>query len=366
MAPTRVLITGVTGYIGGTLLTHLLTTTNATIKSLNISILTRDDPRADTFRSDSCITHVYTIGDLDDSKRTSFAASQNDIVISCVLGYHASSAKAMIEGLAQRKAAKPDADVLFIQTSGTSDLADNLITKSYIETRTFSDADPEVDLFAYLKHREALSPYIQRSTTISVIETGLEMRVPAIVMMPPTIYGLGSGSFNHLTIQYPMQMRAAMKDGYASYIADGAGEMGCVHVEDLAALYELVLLDFVSGARKALTGERGIVFSASGGYIWREVAERIGAVGKELGILESAQARSCGLQEAADKWAGGDAGMTEVGLAGNSRTKADIAVKVLGWTPRRGRDDWEMNFREEFEEVLRTLGKGYRAYGSSK
>lgn len=181
--------------------------------------------------------------------------------------------------------------------------------------------------------------------------------------MSPTIYGLGSGKFNRLTIQYPAQMRAALKDGVAGYVGDGAGVWDFVHIEDLAALYETVVLDWVEGRRKVPVGENGWVFSGTGSFSWKEVAERIAEAGVEMGVLREGGVRSLGLKEAAGKWIGGGSlegavgreGMEqlcELGLASNSRTRADVA-RELGWRPERTRGDWERSFREEFEEVVR-------------
>lgn len=99
MAPTKVLITGVTGYIGGTILSRFLSSDNPTIKDLKISVLTRNDERAKYFSSLGL--KVYTIESLDDSEAIRAAASENDIVIHTASGYHTSSAKALIEGKSQ-------------------------------------------------------------------------------------------------------------------------------------------------------------------------------------------------------------------------------------------------------------------------
>ncbi|KAJ4299403.1 hypothetical protein N0V90_004648 [Kalmusia sp. IMI 367209] len=355
MAPTKVLVTGVTGYIGGTVLNHLLNSTNPSTKNLELSVLTRNDTRADTFRSDSRIAQVHTFRDLDDSPAISAAASQNDIVIHCTSGYHPGSMKSFIRGLAQRKAAKDGREVYFIRTDGTSNLADKPISKTFTESRTFSDKD--TDILTYLKNRNALDPYEQRTATIVAVETGLAEGVPTTVVMSPTIYGIGSGQFNRLTIQYPLQMRSALKEGKALYVGDGAGQWDYVHVEDLAVLYELIVLDFASGRRKVPFGERGILFSETGNFRWKEVAEGIARAGKALGVLEEAEPKSVSLEDAAQKWVDGNTQLCELAWASNSRTKAEVAYETLGWRPTKTREDWERAFQEELEEVLKNQKK---------
>ncbi|EXJ80935.1 hypothetical protein A1O3_07223 [Capronia epimyces CBS 606.96] len=355
MAPTHVLITGVTGYIGGTILSYLLSSENASVKDLKLSVLTRNDDRAKSFSSANL--KVYTMRDLDDAAAITAAAAENDIVIHTASGYHAGSAVALIEGLARRKRqleleSNANANVYYIHTSGTSNLADRPISKTYLEPRTFSDKDPDIDIYAYLKKRNEIEPYSQRTSDLAVVETGLREGVPTTIIMSPTIYGLGSGQFNRLSIQYPAQMRAAARQGRAEYVGGGKGVWDFVHVLDLAVLYELVLLDRVEGRRIVPVGAQGFMFSATGTFTWREVAENIAKAGFELGKWSDAETRSVSLSEAAAKWVAGDEQLCELGYASNSRTRADIA-RELGWRPKRTKEDWAQSFRDEFEEVLK-------------
>ncbi|KAF7562428.1 hypothetical protein G7046_g1706 [Stylonectria norvegica] len=348
MAPTKLLITGVTGFIGGTILSHILSSENPEIKGLSISVLTRNDDRAKYFSSAKL--KVYTIDSLDDAAAITAAASENDIVIHAASGYHTASAKALIEGLAKRKQQNPDAEVYYIHTSGTSNLADRPITMTYIESRSFSDEDP--DIYAYMVEREKIEEYSQRTTDLTVVETGKKGDVPTTIIMSPTIYGLGSGNFNRLTIQYPLQMKAALKEGIAEYVGDGKGVWDFVHVLDLAALYETVLLDWVEGRRRVPVGERGFIFSGTGRFAWKEVAEGIARAGFKLGKLRDAETRSTTLEEAARKWVGGNEQLCELGFASNARTTAVIG-RELGWRLTRTKKDWEESFLSEFEEVVR-------------
>jgi nucleoside-diphosphate-sugar epimerase len=348
MAPTKVLITGVTGFIGGTILSHLLSSPNPATKDLEISVLTRDDDRAKSFSSANL--KVHTIHDLDDSAAIIAAASENDIAIHTASGYHHGSAKALIEGLAKRKEENPNAEVYYIHTSGTSNLGDRPISKTFLESRTFSDKDP--DIYHYLKKREEIEKYAQRTTDLVVVEAGKSGHVPTTIIMSPTIYGLGSGKFNRLTIQYPVQMKSALKEGRAEYIGDGKGVWNFVHVLDLAQLYEIVLLDWIEGRRNVPVGEKGIIFSGTGTFVWKEVAEGIAKAGFEMGKLKDVETRSVSLEEAARKWLRGNEQLCELGFASNSRSRAEIG-RELGWRPTRTKEDWERSFRDEFEEVLK-------------
>lgn len=352
MTMTKVLITGVTGYIGGSILTHLQSSANQATRDLQISVLVRNDSRAEYFSSVGL--KVYTIQDLDDVDAIKAAASEHDVVIHTASGYHTASARALIQGLGMRKKLNTDANLYYIHTSGTSNLADRPISQTYAESRTFSDKDS--DIYDYLKKRNTIEPYPQRTTDLVVVETGKTEDVPTTIIMSPAIYGVGSGKFNRITIQYPLQMKAAVASGRAEYVGDGKGVWDFVHIADLVQLYEIVLLDRIQGQRTVPVGEEGFLFSGTGTFAWKDVAQGIAKAGVELGQLADTETKSISLEEAAGKWVQGNTQLCELGFASNARSRAEIGIE-LGWKPTKTRADWEQSFFEEFEEVLKTNKK---------
>ena len=169
-------------------------------------------------------------------------------------------------------------------------------------------------MYSYLQTREAGEQYPQRSTDLVVVETGLKVGVQTYIIMSPTIYGLGAGHFNKLSIQIPALMRSALKTGQSEVIGDGSGVWDHVHIADLAPLYELLLIAVVEG-KGAPSGQKGIFFSGTGRFSWLELARGIGKAGFERGALRSAEVRSITLDEAAEKWAGGSIQLAELGFA---------------------------------------------------
>lgn len=155
--------------------------------------------------------------------------------------------------------------------------------------------------------------------------------------MPPTICGPGSGFFNKLIIQYPRQMRGALAFGVAEYVGSGEGVWDFVHADDLASLYEIVLLNLVDGKKRVPVGEQAFLFSGTGCVGWKEVAENIARTGKDVGKL-SQRARSGSLKEAAENWIDGNEQICELGFAGNSRSKAERG-RELGWVPLKPKLD---------------------------
>ncbi|ETS82777.1 hypothetical protein PFICI_04653 [Pestalotiopsis fici W106-1] len=357
-SPKNILITGATGFIGGTILTTLLASDSPALQAATITCLVRGADRATTLTS-AYGSRVRTIiyKGLDDVEATEAAASQADVVIGATLGFHPASAQALLRGLAKRRAAaQGKTDIWMIHLSGASNLSDQPITGAYLEDRTFDDV--EDDVYGYEKHREGLRHYPQRATELGVIDSGLELGVRTVVMMPPTIYGVGTGLFNRTSIQIPTYIRAVLELGHGVVIGDGAGEINHVHVEDLAELYRLVVLDILdNGGSRLPAGKKGILFSSHGIHSWMDVARGIAEACQRAGKIEDAQVRSVGLEDAGTylksymDLVGGDLVELELGLCSNSRTRTSVA-RQLGWRPTRGEEAWKKCFEEDLRAVL--------------
>jgi hypothetical protein len=191
-----------------------------------------------------------------------------------------------------------------VQTSGTSNLADYPISGKYTEPRIFTDRDD--DIFAYLKSCKEMDTYPQRTTDIAVVETGLATSVRTYIIMPPTIYGLGSGLFNTMSIQIPTLMRTAIDKGRAEFVGAGAARWSHVHIADLAPLYGILLRSVLEGDQRGLAyGKRGIYFTETDEHTWLELAEGVARAGVELGVLQEPVPVSITLQQSADQWAEG-------------------------------------------------------------
>ncbi|EFQ29652.1 NAD dependent epimerase/dehydratase [Colletotrichum graminicola] len=321
----KLLYTGATGFVGGSVLSRLLNSSYSEIRNLDITVLVRKQEQANLLKQKGVEAIVFE--GLDDSNFLRKTASEYDYVIHTPTGFHASSAVALIEGLAQRKI-QTGKDVHFIHTSGTSNLAERASNKEIGEVHEWSDLE---NVFEFEEKKEKEEAYGQRTTDIAVVKLGEKTGVRTYIMMPPTVYGRGSGLFNQGSMQIPSIIRGAIKAGVPQYVGDGKARLGHVHVTDLALLYELVL---------------NKVF-----HNWLDIAEHVGKAGVALGALQSAEPRSVTLEEAASKWLKATPQVAEMNYASNSATKPVLATK-LGWKPRKTENDWEESFVEAFQMVL--------------
>ncbi|KAF3769157.1 NAD(P)-binding protein [Cryphonectria parasitica EP155] len=356
----KILLTGATGYIGGTILTNLLNSSHPTLEKATFTCLIRGSLERGTLLSSTYGARVQPIAytDLNDLELTTQVASEHDIVINAGIGYHAASAQALLHGLAQRKAAA-GRDVWMIHTSGTSNLGEQAISKRWVEEddpdREFDDERD--DVYGYEKSREEVHSYIQRSTELSVVDQGRALGVETVVVMPPLIYGFGTGLFNKKSVQIPSYVRSVLEYGRAVVLGDGTGVRDFLHVEDLAALYRIVVLDILEKKGMSLPrAEKAIIFSAGGRFSWMDIAQCVADVCLKEGRIKDRQVRSIGLEEGVKIFSSYleevDEDMLELGLSGNSRTVSSVA-KRLGWKPTRTQDDWQKGLVEDIRATLR-------------
>lgn len=351
-----ILVTGATGYIGGTVVNQLLSSQNPALVNSCLTLLLRGNSRADDYRKawgDRSNPFVYE--GLDDIETTTNIAAEHDIVLNMTLGFHAASAQALLRGLAQRKV-KTGRPVYMVQLSGASNLGDQPVTGAYVEDQEFDDARD--DIYASERIREALRPYLQRTTELGVIDEGLRLGVKTLVIMPPLVFGVGTGLHNRISVQIPVYVEAALQYGKGVVVGEGKGELDHVHVRDLASLYEIVVVDIIKTHGANLPqGKKGIMFASNGRHNWEEVGRRVGQECFIEGVIPDYHLQNLTSEEGAKAFkayadlVGGDLAEIELGLCCNSRTVASVA-RGLGWEPTRGRHEWMRGFRDDVIAVL--------------
>ncbi|KAK1751237.1 hypothetical protein QBC47DRAFT_307679 [Echria macrotheca] len=358
----KVLLTGPTGYIGGTVLSTLLASPDLKIHR-PIGCLLRSKAAAETLTATYGPEQVNPIlyEGLDDTEAATAAAASHDIVICCTLGYHTPSLLALLHGLAQRKAVT-NKDVWMIQTSGTSNVGDLPVSGKYVHSppdREFDDVHD--DVYTFEKERDAVMPYPQRTGELAFIDAGIELGVKTVVMMSPIIYGIGTGLSNKMSIAVPQLAQMAMVTGKVVVIGDGKAVWDYVHVEDVAALYQKVLETIVGKGGEGLpTGKKGILFGGNGRHSWMELAEGVAQALLQAGKLGDAIVESVSLADAtravAQSRGTADEDTVEVVFASNARTVASVGRK-LGWVPKRGEESWRQGFHDDVKMVLQKMDK---------
>lgn len=308
-----------TGYIGGTILDALLSRRKG---EFEISALTRNKDQAKILE-DLGVRPVF--GTLDDSDVIENEARKSDVIIHVATADHLPSAEAIISGI--RKREPKTTPVVYIHTSGTGVLLDNADGR-FASSKIYSDLRPE-DIDAL----DPKAPHREVDLAVSAAARDASLKNARIgIILPPLIYGVGTGPFNKLSIQSPALIRSAIKRGYVGQIGEGKPIWNNVHIADLANAY-LVLIDAYMKEDLQANPEHNksvYFFAESGENSWRSLSETFGQVLHSKGVIPDPEPRPLTDDVMNDDLFGVEVAKATFG--GNSRAKGD-RLRLLGWKP---------------------------------
>lgn len=206
---SKILLIGATGYVGGTVLSQLLSSTEACFQPLKIDLLVRREHQAEKLRiAYGERIKVIPWAGLNETESTEQIASHYDIIINTGSGFVPAGAKSLVDGLARRVKARQPVPWLF-HISGCTNLVD--LSRQPFEWNDERDGQA---IFDHLKLLDAKDPYPQRTAEILVLETATQKGVQAVSLQAPCIFGEGTGLFNQQGIVIPLILRYAVQHGY--------------------------------------------------------------------------------------------------------------------------------------------------------
>jgi nucleoside-diphosphate-sugar epimerase len=284
----NIFITGVGGYIGGSVAAALLANGH------RVRGLTRSEASAKRLAASGIDPVVGTLDDADLLTREARAA---DGVINTASADHAGAVRSLIAGLEGSN--KP-----LLHTSGSSVIGDDARGGSRSE-QVFDGLSPLV-----------VNPAKQARRDIDLHVLGAAARgIRSAVVCPSLIYGVGKG-LNPYSVQIPFLVANARERGRVQIVGAGLNVWSNVHIADVVDLYLLALAKAPAGA--FYFAENG---EASFGDIGAAIARRLGLPGLE----------SVPPEVAAQRWGEPKAYFS---LGSNSRVRSTRARHELGWGPR--------------------------------
>jgi len=284
----KILCTGASGYIGGSVAAHLAAAGH------RVAGLIRSADKIDSVRAFGI---EPLLGTLDDTKILAQAAEAADVVINAASADHKGAVVALLDALAG--SGKP-----FIHTSGSS----------IIGTRTRGERSDAV-----FNEDTPFTPSSARAARVALNELILSYRDKGcrpVIICPSLIYGIGHGAGRN-SVQVPLLIELAKKRGNAAHAGPGENIWSNVHIDDLMPLYALAIDKAPPGA---------FYFVENGENSMREACV---AINRMLGFAGPPSAMT--MQEAAAEWGEGTAEDT---MASNSRVRAKRARRELGWQPK--------------------------------
>lgn len=369
----KILLVGATGYIGGTVLDHLIRSEEPSIKPLTIDVLIRDTKAAGVLREayGDRVRPIPWAGFTDIPFVTDTAANY-DIIVNAGTGFAADGAEALVRGLERRRtaaagvapAAEPALPVPWmIHLSGCSNLADRPVTGTPFPERTWDDEADAGAIFDFLAREDARDPYPQRTAEVGVLAAAEESGVAAVSLNSPCVFGTGTGLFNRQGFIIPLFTRYVLRHGHGFKLNETAN-FDWVHVADLAGVFVMLVRAVLErgdhGVGYIPTGTRGIISTAVGRVLQAEMMQQCLDAAFGAGILPKEGAprdkeiRQVGLEELAGEVMGGLVGMAERSWAGHKVMTGTVAKKLLGWNPTRLEEAW----RQDYHDVLGALQDG--------
>ncbi|KAF9969056.1 hypothetical protein BGZ73_008776 [Actinomortierella ambigua] len=337
MSKLNVFITGQTGYIGGTAVDHLLKNPVAQEKFVYRSLV-RSEPNAKDIQALG-ITPV--LGSLDDSNLLTEESAKADIVLHFAHADHVPAIHAIVKGLkqqGQRNLARP----ILIHTSGTGILRDGA-NGNFESDEIYSDDNPA-------KILALPDSALHRDVELVILDPEVHKYVDTYIVTPPTIWGTGTGPANRHSIQIPSQVKDAIQQRKVYRIGKGLNRWSKVHVADLADFYVLLTTKSIEQPNNLPKGREGYYFVENGEFAYGDVSNIIADELYRQGIAQDANV----YDTPGNKEDGYFTPGTFDSIGGNSRSRAVLGAKYLGWKAKHDLDG------KEFEQYIRDEVKRQR------
>ncbi|CAF1000427.1 unnamed protein product [Rotaria sordida] len=247
----NIFLTGATGYIGGSILTGLLNHPNAS--NFKITALIRGDESRVKKLESLGVTPV--VGSNDSHDIIEKAASQSDVVIHTAdSADDLPSAKSIVSGLNKRTqtTGKP---VIYIHTSGTGVLAEDVRGKRGSNT-VYNDLDPDqINGLAEIQIHRNVDLFIINAAQVNPL-------LKSVIVLPSVIYGTGMGLFKRQTIVFVKLIQIALQQGKLGLIGPGEATWDNVHIDDLVDAYIILFNELLAAYGPDAKPDKGYIQSS--------------------------------------------------------------------------------------------------------
>ncbi|KAF9531405.1 NAD(P)-binding protein [Crepidotus variabilis] len=334
MSPkTQILVTGITGYIGGSVYSHL--TKYSDFASFEITALIRSTDKAEKLKKLGIKT---VVGAHDDVKIMESLAAKAEIVIAAADADNVQAATATLAGLKKRYDAT-GIPPTFIHTSGTGLLVDDAAGERSTDV-VYDDCN--LDQIESIPHT---APH--RNVDLRLVNADKEGYVRAYIILPSTIYGIATGPLveqgiqNPFSQQVPMLIRVSARRGRAGMVGQGKNIWPNVHINDVAQLY-VTLLDSIRKNPSTGHGRDGYYFGENGEHTLYEVSKAIGDVLVAEGKADNREPTPFTKAELEKQYPG------LISLGTNARCQANHS-RSIGWRPQFSKLDLLTGIDTEYE-----------------
>ncbi|KAK7043147.1 hypothetical protein VNI00_008501 [Paramarasmius palmivorus] len=333
-----ILITGATGYIGGSVLSHLLQRPDR--DSFDFRAVIRSPETAEKIKAFG-VTPI--VGSASDRELMSKAASEADIVIGLADCDDLDAAEATLAGLKKRYKETGKRPV-FIHTSGTANIIDNT-DGSHPSHIIYDDEN-----VAQIESIPTTNPHRHVDTRITAAGY-----VFTYIIVPSTVYGtarnslVDAGISKHSILLANVFVPVALQRGNGFKIGEGKNIWGNIEINELVDFYSRVFDAVLKDPEHTPNGREGYYFASSDECQLIETYKILAEVLYEQGKGKSPEPTALS-EEEVERLFGGPY-VANI-MSSNSRCVSNRG-KRLGWEPQKTKQDFLDSFRKEVEEQVR-------------
>ncbi|GKZ20540.1 hypothetical protein AbraIFM66951_005865 [Aspergillus brasiliensis] len=346
----NILITGASGYLGGTVLNRW--------KSANLPpythlyALVRSEDQAEKVKQYGA---EPLLADFNDQKR--IAAKIVDLSITIIYflidAYTAKHQLNMISALAKVKD-KTGQQVHFLHTTGTKQFSQHAgmpTDEALLDTRP--------DLYELQKGAKGPHVFINESveTNVTVIDHAERHGVRSYIFAPCLVYGRGEGFGNKTSIQDVSIVQAAQGARRVCAVDSDNPTWPVCHIADTAALYLQMLRKILSGEDIGY-GKNGFYLASSGPIAWQDVYSAFAKALYKRKVVDDDKVHRAD-DESLRKMAKGlgvEPDQVQVLLGGKSGYTAKRGYEI-GWKPEYAPEHILDVAEEEVDSILEGLSK---------
>lgn len=335
---SQILLTGATGYAGGSVLERLIHHPDA--GNFDITILVRSSEKAKKFSEFGLNT---VVGSFCDGKLLEELTAASDIVFNVADSDNVEVAKATLSGFKKRFQATGNPPI-YIHTSGTAIITDLNAGGLYTSDVVWDDSN--VDQLDTIP-----ASALHRNVDLEVMQADNEGYVRAYLVTPGTIYGIASGKFvdaglvNKHPIQIPALIKASLHRGQAGVIGKGLNSWPNVHIDEVADLYIDLFNAIRSNPDTVGHGRHGYYFALNDEHNLGDVSKELGRVLLALGKSTTDEPKPFTKEEIDQYFNGMDF------FGSDCRGLANKA-KAIGWKPKKTTKDLLASIKPEVEAIL--------------
>ncbi|KAK6443063.1 hypothetical protein LTR95_000778 [Oleoguttula sp. CCFEE 5521] len=350
MAP-NILITGGSGYLGGSLLEHLKSSDNTVSAHGNVYALVRTNEQEKQVKALYNATPI--IINLSDQAEITKKLLDNEIsIVFYLIDAFKPDTQLLLINALEAVSKKLNVTTHFLHTSGAK-LFSGFV--GHPTDRRFSDADE--NLFELQKHRQSKFEPMAKATDANstIIEAAEAKGVRSYIFIPCIVYGKGTGFGNKISIQTTDIVRAAKAIRRVRKVDDLNGVWPVSSLHDTVTLYAHLLSRMATG-KDIGYNKNGYYMAAAGSLPWVDIYAAMAKALAKRGVVDSPEVGDVS-DDALEKVAQAmkcPKVFVPVSMGGVCRLQADHG-KAIGWTPRDSAEHILAAADDEVDLILQSL-----------